>query len=169
MRDHRRSAKLRKPASGLQVSVQIAAPRKGVPHARQLRAWASKGFEAANGAVRECTAHVVLRIVSARESRTLNRTWRGKDKPTNVLSFPAGDVVADGVRELGDIVICRDVVAAEARAQRKALGAHWAHMVVHGMLHLLGYDHVRARDAAVMERSEARILQEFGYRDPYVA
>ncbi|HKQ83202.1 MAG TPA: rRNA maturation RNase YbeY [Steroidobacteraceae bacterium] len=127
------------------------------------------GFSAANTAVRDRTVHVVLRVVAAPESRRLNRTWRGKDKPTNVLSFPAGSVVADGVRELGDIVICKDVVTAEARAQGKALEAHWAHMVVHGMLHLLGYDHIRARDAAVMERSEARILAAFGYRDPYVA
>lgn len=168
MRDTHRAAALRRPLSRLQISVQIAASRRGVPHPRRLRAWAAKGFEVANAAVRERTVHVVLRIVNAPESRTLNRTWRSKDKATNVLSFPAGQVVADGVRELGDIVICKDVVAAEARAQGKTAAAHWAHMVVHGMLHLLGYDHLRARDAAVMERSEARILREFGYRDPYV-
>jgi probable rRNA maturation factor len=112
---------------------------------------------------------VVLRVVDARESRALNRAWRGKDKPTNVLSFPAGNVIADGVRELGDIVICTQVVAAEARAQGKPSAAHWAHMVVHGILHLLGYDHVQARQAVVMERTETRVLAEFDYPDPYLA
>jgi probable rRNA maturation factor len=159
----------RRAAVNLLVSVQVATARKHVPHPSSLRTWASKGFELANAAVRERTVHVVLRVVNAAESQTLNRTWRGKDKPTNVLSFPAGQVVADGVRELGDIVICKAVVAAEARAQGKPLAAHWAHMVVHGMLHLLGYDHVRAREAVVMERSEARILAQFDYPDPYVA
>lgn len=165
----RHSSAVPKPHSNVLISVQVAASRKDVPHASRLRAWAVKGFELANAGVRERTVHVVLRVVNAPESRTLNRTWRGKDKPTNVLSFPAGQVVADGVRELGDIVICKTVVAAEARAQGKLPAAHWAHMVVHGMLHLLGYDHVRAREAAVMERSEARILAQFDYADPYVA
>lgn len=153
----------------VEVSVQMAAARRAVPHARSLRMWARAAFLHANRAVREREVHVVLRVVEAAESRALNRTWRGKDKPTNVLSFPAGDVVVDGVRELGDIVICNRIVAAEARAQRKPAVAHWAHMVVHGMLHLLGYDHVRTREASVMERSEAHILAEFDYPDPYVA
>jgi probable rRNA maturation factor len=152
----------------LLVSVQFATSRKQAPHARRLREWATVGFRQADQLIHNRTAHVVLRIVDAAESRRLNRTWRGKDKPTNVLSFPAGDLVADGVRELGDIVICKSVVTSEARAQGKALAAHWAHMVVHGMLHLLGYDHVRPRDAARMERSEARILAMFDYPDPYV-
>lgn len=155
--------------SRLLISVQIAASRERVPHAAKLRAWAATGFECAPPDLRAHEAHVVLRVVNARESRTLNRNWRGKDKPTNVLSFPAGHVIADGMRELGDIVICKQVVAAEAREQGKALSAHWAHMVVHGMLHLLGYDHIRPRDAAIMERAETRILAEFGYPDPYVA
>jgi probable rRNA maturation factor len=157
------------PAPHVAVSVQIAAPRRAVPHARSLRTWARAAFLQANTVLHDREVHVVLRVVEAAESRALNRTWRGKDKPTNVLSFPAGDVVVDGVRELGDIVICNRVVAAEARAQRKPLTAHWAHMVVHGMLHLLGYDHVRAREASVMERSEAHILAKFDYPDPYVA
>ena len=155
--------------SRLVVSVQLAASRDRVPHAVKLRQWAAKGFESAPSDLRKSTAHVVLRIVDAAESRALNRAWRGKDKPTNVLSFPAGTVIANGMRELGDIVICKQVVASEARDQGKALAAHWAHMVVHGMLHLLGYDHIRARDAIVMESAETRILAEFGYPDPYVA
>jgi probable rRNA maturation factor len=156
------------------VTVQIATSRSQVPHSRNLRAWAIRGFESAVKArpksnVSATDVHVVLRIVGAAESRRLNRTWRGKDKPTNVLSFPAGDVMAQGVRELGDIVICKNVVAAEAREQGKSASAHWAHMVVHGMLHLLGYDHVHAREAVDMERLETRILALFGYPDPYAA
>ena len=106
---------------------------------------------------------LTIRVVGTAESRQLNRTWRGKDKPTNVLSFPAGDV-AD---ELGDLAICAPVVAREAREQGKALQAHWAHMVVHGVLHLLGYDHENDRDAGRMETKEAGILKQFGYPDPY--
>jgi probable rRNA maturation factor len=157
-------------SSNVEVTVQIATSRRrGIPHARSLRAWANCAFERADTGVREPRVHVVLRVVDARESRALNRAWRGKDKPTNVLSFPAGNVIADGVRELGDIVICTQVVAAEARAQGKPSAAHWAHMVVHGILHLLGYDHVQARQAVVMERTETRVLAEFDYPDPYLA
>jgi probable rRNA maturation factor len=116
---------------------------------------------------------LTIRIVGAAESRRLNRTWRGKDKPTNVLSFPGEPLVAHGTPdasespELGDLAICAPVVAREAREQGKAAQAHWAHMVVHGVLHLLGYDHENDRDAAVMETREAQILAQFGYRNPY--
>ena len=109
-------------------------------------------------------ASLSIRVVGAAESRRLNRTWRGKDKPTNVLSFPAP---ATQSPVLGDLAICAPVVAREAREQGKSAQAHWAHMVVHGVLHLLGYDHELDRDAAVMEARETALLANFGYANPY--
>jgi probable rRNA maturation factor len=98
----------------------------------------------------------------------LNRSFRGKDAPTNVLSFPASpqERARDGA--LGDLAICAPVVAREARAQDKTLAAHWAHMVVHGVLHLAGYDHAVDREAQRMERAEVEILRAFGYQNPYL-
>jgi probable rRNA maturation factor len=114
---------------------------------------------------------LVLRVVGKAESRKLNRSWRGKDKPTNVLSFPyigGSQAPLGGARELGDLVLCAPVIAAEARDQGKPLASHWAHMVVHGVLHVLGYDHVKSRDAERMEAREVAILRGFGYQDPYL-
>jgi probable rRNA maturation factor len=112
-------------------------------------------------------AQLCVRIVGPAASRRLNRGYRGKDKPTNVLSFPAARIERDLEGSLGDLVICAPVVAAEARAQHKAPAAHWAHMVVHGVLHLHGYGHETARQARVMEGLEVEILRGFGYQDPY--
>ncbi len=109
-------------------------------------------------------------LADNRLSRRLNRTWRGKDKPTNVLSFPAADGEArpkDAPRLLGDVVLAGGVVAAEAEAQGKRLSAHLAHLVVHGVLHLLGHDHERDRDAKRMEALEIRILRTLGVANPY--
>lgn len=127
---------------------------------------------------------LTIRVVGAAESRKLNRTWRGKDKPTNVLSFPSAPTltlpraargragrgqgeVRHEFGELGDLAICAPVVAREAREQGKPAPAHWAHMVVHGVLHLLGYDHEVERDAEIMEAREADILAGLGYSNPY--
>lgn len=114
---------------------------------------------------------LAIRLVGDAESRALNHDYRGKDKPTNVLSFPAElpEVVLAGLdeRPLGDLVICAPVVAREADEQGKALAAHWAHMTVHGMLHLLGHDHIEAADAAVMEPLEIAILARLGWDNPY--
>jgi probable rRNA maturation factor len=109
-----------------------------------------------------------VRVVGAAESRELNARWRGKDKPTNVLSFPSGAAIpGEAAMELGDIVICAPVVAREAREQGKAPRAHWAHMIVHGTLHLLGFDHEREHEARRMEAREVAILESFGYSSPY--
>ena len=162
----------------LTVSVQFASFRRGVPHARSLGRWAKAAFTAGGQGRRRAPAQaeVTIRIVGAAESRRLNRTWRGKDKPTNVLSFPAAPLPAvHGLRagslrdpvSIGDLAICSPVVAREAREQGKQVRAHWAHMVVHGVLHLLGYDHENDRDAGVMEAREVRILAQFGYPNPY--
>jgi probable rRNA maturation factor len=170
------------------VTVQIATGRAGVPHARSFARWANAAF--AGGSARRSPepAELTIRVVGAAESRKLNRTWRGKDKPTNVLSF---DGAGTGNREngrsrgmqsqarlrfpdfpsrhhLGDLAICAPVVAREAREQGKPPAAHWAHMVVHGVLHLLGYDHENDRDAARMEARETKILAQLGMPNPYV-
>ena len=108
-----------------------------------------------------------MAVVGAPESRLLNCRFRGRDRPTNVLSFPAAAQPGPGVPALGDLVICPRVLRAEARAQAKPLRAHWAHLVVHGTLHLLGYDHERARDARRMERREIAVLRGLGFANPY--
>ena len=126
-----------------------------MPGRGALRRWAAAALE------RE--ARVTLRFVDGREGRTLNRRHRRRDRATNVLTF----VYDDGVSLAGDIVLCAPVVAKEARAQRKTLAAHYAHLVIHGMLHLQGFDHENERDARRMERLESRILATLGYAGPY--
>ena len=117
---------------------------------------------------------IAVRVVAARESRELNKLWRGKDKPTNVLSFPApdhSDARKAGILALplGDLVICAQVVRREARRDGKKLEAHWAHMVVHGALHLVGYDHEAGRREQLrMERREIAVLKSFGFGNPYL-
>ncbi len=111
-------------------------------------------------------------VVGPSESRRLNAQYRGRDKPTNVLSFPVSDLPAaalsDGeARPLGDLVICPQVLRTEAREQKKSLRAHWAHLVVHGSLHLIGYDHERDADANRMERREIAVLRRLGFANPY--
>jgi probable rRNA maturation factor len=108
-----------------------------------------------------------LRIVAGPESHRLNLAYRGKDKPTNVLSFPASAEERRLEGALGDLVICAPVVAREAREQGKRPTAHWAHMLVHGTLHLLGFDHERPRAARAMESLEVEILRGLGFDDPY--
>ncbi len=141
-----------------EIAVQIATHRKGVPHADALRKWARAALSSAN-----CS--LTIRVVGRAESHKLNSRWRSMHKPTNVLSFPYS--LASGFL-LGDLVLCAPVVAREAREQGKPLRAHWAHMVIHGVLHLRGYDHVRNRDAKKMEALEKEILSGFGYPDPYL-
>jgi probable rRNA maturation factor len=132
--------------------VQFAVPRRGLPPAASFRRWA---HAAAPGA-----GEVTVRVVGAREARQLNRHFRKKDRPTNVLSFPYG-------RGYGDIVLCHPVVAREAREQGKTLAAHYAHLVIHGVLHLRGYDHRAKADASRMEGAEIRLLRRFGLENPY--
>jgi len=105
-------------------------------------------------------ASITLRIVGGAEARRLNKSFRRKNYPTNVLSFPYGG-------GSGDVVLCHPVIAREARAQGKSLRAHYAHLVVHGVLHLRGHDHLRKTDAARMERAEIRLLRRLGFDDPY--
>lgn len=106
-------------------------------------------------------------VVGPAESRRLNARYRGKDKPTNVLSFPVPQLSVTGPQPLGDLVICPQVLRTEAREQNKSLRAHWAHLVVHGSLHLIGYDHERDADAGRMERREIAVLRRLGFANPY--
>ena len=146
----------------LSVDTRYAARRPWVPRPAELARWAGVAL---GSAAYPITLSVV--VVGAARSRSLNRHYRGKDKATNVLSFAGAGVVPDGRFDLGELVICAPVVAREARAARKSVAAHWAHMVVHGVLHLTGYDHEREAEARKMAAAEAQILETLGFSDPY--
>ncbi|WP_394004453.1 rRNA maturation RNase YbeY [Luteimonas sp. WGS1318] len=150
----------------LDIAVGYATARKGVPAAASFRRWAAAALA---GRIRD--ADLAIRIVGEDEGRALNRHYRGKDYATNVLSFPAElpEGLPDGVRLplLGDLVICAPVVAREAADQGKGLNAHYAHLTVHGVLHLLGWDHENTPEAEAMEQLEREILAELGVDDPY--
>jgi probable rRNA maturation factor len=134
------------------------------PGARLLVTWASAAL-----GLRATGAEIALQVVSAATSRRLNHRYRGKDEPTNVLSFPASAPPGATPRPLGDIVVCPAVLKREARAQGKSERAHWAHLVVHGTLHLVGYDHQNGADASRMERREIAVLRRLGFPNPYRA
>jgi len=148
------------------VELQWAVEPRTLPSKAQVSHWVETTLNRV-GAHGDLT----VRIVSPEEIQMLNATYRGKDRPTNVLSFPFDipQEVAEAMEDayLGDLAICAAVVEAEAREQNKLLEAHWAHMVVHGTLHLLGYDHMEAEQAQVMERLEIEILAELGFANPY--
>jgi probable rRNA maturation factor len=152
----------------LQVDIQCATAEP-VPDEDDIRRWIAASLTrtaASPGTVRE-DAEICVRLVDADEMATLNATYRDRAGPTNVLSFPASLPAGLNLPLLGDIVICAPVVRKEAVAQHKTLQAHWAHMAVHGTLHLLGYDHIEEEDAAVMEALESAILAELHYPCPY--
>jgi probable rRNA maturation factor len=142
------------------IDVSFATRRPWAPSARRLARWARAALGRRRGILS-------IRVVTRAESRRLNRTYRGRDYPTNVLSFPAGPGAPSRPAPLGDLALCADVVAREARVQGKAASAHWAHMVVHGTLHILGYDHDRPGEARRMERRERLLLARLGFPDPY--
>ena len=161
----------------LELDVSYAARRPWVPSARKLARWAQAALER-QAAARESQARdgggpqvsqaaLSVRVVGQARSRSLNEKYRRKARPTNVLSFEGAGPMPDGHWQLGELVICAPVVAREARSQGKTLEAHWAHLTVHGVLHLLGYDHESARDAAGMEAAEIQILDRLGFSDPY--
>ena len=131
------------------------------PAAEQVRQWLNAALQAAYPRLEQ-----TIRIVDESESRALNRQFRDRDSATNVLAFPADSDLLD-YDCLGDLVICAPLVAAEAKAQGKSEDAHWAHLVVHGMLHLQGYDHQTEAQAARMEALEVEILDTLGYTNPY--
>jgi probable rRNA maturation factor len=148
-------------ARRIDLAVQRASAHQPLPDDEDFERWVRAALPE-----RE-TAELTIRIVDEDESRALNRRYRDKDRATNVLSFPADLPGELGIGLLGDIVICAPRVAAEAREQGKAERAHWAHLTVHGVLHLLGYDHQRDSDAKEMEELEVRLLAALGHDDPY--
>ena len=167
MRPARRRRKPRAAAprgpGGVRVEFQRQV-RSWSPTRRDLTRWASVAAGSGAGG-----RELGVCVVGAPESRRLNARFRGLDAPTNVLSFSAVALAhaPRGARALGELVICPRVLRAEARAQDKSLKAHWAHLVVHGTLHLLGYDHDRAADARRMERREIAVLRRLGFANPY--
>jgi probable rRNA maturation factor len=146
----------------LDVGVSYAIPRAGLPAAVSFRRWVAAALKG-----RIMRADLAVRLVGEREGRALNRHYRGQDHATNVLSFPADLPHGVTLPLLGDIVLCAPVVAREARTQGKELNAHYAHLTVHGVLHLLGFDHGKRRDAEAMELLEREILTTLGLPDPY--
>ncbi|OLQ88555.1 rRNA maturation RNase YbeY [Vibrio ponticus] len=145
----------------LQLAVEDEA---GLPSFDEIHSWLNNAIS-----LFQQDAEVTVRIVDEAESHQLNLEYRGKDKPTNVLSFPFEAPPGIEINLLGDLIICRQVVEQEAIEQDKPLLAHWAHMVVHGSLHLLGYDHIEDDEAEEMESLETEIMQKMGFEDPYIA
>ncbi len=163
----------------LEVDVSYAALHPWVPRRTQFAAWAAAALPGAAlpGAALRDTARVAkhaaaqvvisVRVVGVARSRTLNARYRHKDRPTNVLSFGGPGMSPDGRNYLGELVICAPVVAREAKEQGKTAESHWAHMTVHGTLHLLGFDHERASEARKMAARETQILDRLGFSNPY--
>ena len=141
----------------LTMAVQYASEAGDLPTAAQFRKWAKQALRS--------DAEIALRVVDETEGRQLNHDYRGKDYATNVLTFP----LAEEPLLMGDIVLCAPVVAREAEAQQKPLLAHYAHLTVHGVLHLQGYDHETDAEAEVMETLETEIITRMGYADPYLS
>jgi len=156
-------------ARKLTMAVQYGSRARGLPTPAQLRRWARAALHDShvalerNARVMERGARITVRIVGSAEGRVLNRSFRGRDYATNVLSFRMRDRPALE----GDLALCAPVIAREARVQGKSLAAHYAHLVVHGVLHLQGHDHETRREARRMERRESRIVTALGFPDPY--
>jgi probable rRNA maturation factor len=148
--------------AGISIDVQRAVSADGIPDDDSIRQWATSVLQQQAAPV-----ELVVRLVDEAEITALNRRYRGKDGPTNVLSFhsEAPADVSSGL--IGDIVICAPVVASEAVLQDKSLEAHWAHLVIHGVLHLLGFDHHSDDEAQRMESREISLLADLGFDDPY--
>jgi probable rRNA maturation factor len=153
----------------LTVDIQVACDDAGIPPEAEIHSWIEDALRGC-GQLDAGDVEVVVRIVDAGEIQSLNHLYRKQDKATNVLSFPAGKLegLPYGVsRSLGDVVVCAPVVAAEAKEQDKQLGDHWGHMLVHGMLHLLGFDHQTDAEAARMEALETEILAARNVTAPF--
>ena len=160
----------------LQVELQWGIEPLALPTQTLCERWVAESLTATQNTPKN--TELTIRIVSLEESQTLNQTYRNKNKPTNVLSFefepPVG--LPEGVLDeggenfyLGDLAICAEVVIQEAEQQNKLLEAHWAHMIVHGTLHLQGFDHIETKDALIMEALEVKIMRKLGYANPYGA
>jgi probable rRNA maturation factor len=148
----------------IELDLQLAVENEqGLPTEQDIQLWLNKTIPQFQE-----NDELTVRIVDTQESHQLNHEYRGKDKPTNVLSFPFEAPPGIELDLLGDLIICRQVVEKEAEEQNKPLLAHWAHMVVHGSLHLLCYDHIEDDEAEEMESLETEIMQTMGFEDPYI-
>lgn len=149
-------------ARRLELDVSYGSRSPWAPGARLLRRWVEAALTP-----NATPVGVSVRVVGQARSRSLNFRYRHKDKPTNVLSFAGVGTIPDGRSFLGELVICAPLVALEARAQEKTLRAHWAHLTIHGVLHLLGFDHERSAEARKMAAREIQILDRLGFSNPY--
>ena len=145
------------------LDIQSASSSEDVPDEQSMKRWVSAAIVSKTG-----DTELSIRIVDERESQELNQTYRGSSGPTNVLSFPFDAEIPEPLPLIGDVVICAPVVAREAEQQNKELKAHWAHMIVHGVLHLQGYDHQNDTEAVIMETLESEIMQKLGFPQPYI-
>ncbi len=145
------------------LDIQSASSSEDAPDEQSMKRWVSAAIVSNTG-----DTELSIRIVDERESQELNQTYRGSSGPTNVLSFPFDAEIPEPLPLIGDVVICAPVVAREAEQQNKELKAHWAHMIVHGVLHLQGYDHQNDTEAVIMETLETEIMQKLGFPPPYI-
>jgi probable rRNA maturation factor len=150
-----------------QVEVQNASDEDDLPDINQLNSWVNAALQVHFVDDKKAKVELTIRIVDELESQQLNARWRQKPYPTNVLSFPFEPPPDIDIPLLGDIVICAPLVAREAAEQHKSTTAHWAHLVIHGTLHLLGYDHIEELQAQIMESLEIRVLHDLAYPNPY--
>lgn len=144
------------------VEIQNMSTLNSIPDKNLIIKWAEQAVDDKHHA-----AELTVRIVDEEEGQRLNKKWRKKDRATNVLSFPAGEMIDGAPDILGDIVICAPVVELEAKQQGKTITSHWAHLIIHGVLHLQGYDHASGEEADIMESREIKILHQIGISNPY--
>ncbi|MCK8516234.1 rRNA maturation RNase YbeY [Methylonatrum kenyense] len=145
------------------IEIQYACRQPDCPTEQQIHAWLTPVLDLA-----PADASLCVRLVDSEESRSLNRRYRGRDAPTNVLSFPFESPPGLSLPILGDLVVCAEVLAGECAEQAKTRDAHWAHILTHGVLHLLGHDHQNEREATAMEGIERDLLARLGFADPYL-
>jgi probable rRNA maturation factor len=146
----------------IMMEIQNASESVTLPENKFITEWANQALDE-----KHKDAEVTLRVVDINEGQMLNKEWRNKDYATNVLSFPVGETIEQAPNLLGDIVICAPIVEQEAKEQGKTTEAHWAHLIIHGILHLQGYDHESGEEAELMETKEIQILKNIGYANPY--
>lgn len=144
------------------IDIENVSSIDSIPNEKSIIKWVKPALEKKNK-----NAEICLRIVDIDEAQYLNKEWRNKDSATNVLSFPVGETIEHAPNLLGDIVICATIVEEEAKQQEKDSEAHWAHLIIHGILHLQGYDHLDDDEAAIMEKKEIDILSKNGFANPY--
>ena len=153
---------MNKPTTVLAVDIECRSSAESIPSERDISNWANKAYK------NSTRAEVAILIVDQDEIQSLNKSYRNKDQATNVLSFNAGLAPVYGVTHLGDLVLCANVIEREASEQNKSIQSHWAHMTIHGMLHLQDYDHINTADAEVMEAIEIALLASLNIANPYL-